>query len=360
MGVVRPSYAQEAPTDPTAYAGTERCAACHAEKYETWKDTFHATVVKEAKKDPSVILGDFTVEGLGFTIEDVEYTIGGHWDQRYMKKIGDDYFVLPKLWSVQSQTWRPYNVWSWRKKPYGKFCKGCHVTAYDPTANVTVAENRIGCEACHGPGWAHAESAGSEPVVNPKKLPVERRNMICAACHVRGRDPSGTYYFPIGYVPGEDLGQYYVPLDKTEEETRSQAILRNFAEWQEKRTSGGLAKCEVCGITGASKEQSREGSGGETLEFCFGCHGFKERYQDHTRHPNSTDLVCFDCHVQQKADIMNTQNLDVHTPEYYLMHVSACYDRMLEKACVRCHEDRGVTWARRKVEQWRSPVEIDH
>ncbi len=53
-------------------------------------------------------------------------------------------------------------MWSWRKKPYGKFCKGCHVTGFDP-ASGAVAEHRIGCEACHGPGAAHAASRAPTP-----------------------------------------------------------------------------------------------------------------------------------------------------------------------------------------------------
>jgi hypothetical protein len=342
--------------DPPGYAGTERCRACHPEKYAGWQDTFHATVIQDARKNPSAVLGDFSAPGLGFTVEDVEFTIGGHWDQRYMKKIGDEYFVLPKLWSVQSQSWRDYNVWSWRKKPYGKFCKGCHVTAYDPTANVPMAENRIGCEACHGPGWAHAESEGEKPMVNPKKLPEDRRDMICAACHVRGRDRSGTYYFPVGFVPGEDLGKYYVPVGKTEDESNSQAVLRAFAKWKKKRTSGTGVRCEVCGIPGKNQEQGKQSDGAQ--DFCFGCHDFKERYAEHTRHAAELEIVCFDCHVQQQKELMNPQNLDIHSYGYFLVHTDNCYDRRIEKTCANCHQDKGSEWAHRTVNSWRSPIDV--
>jgi len=337
------------------YAGSERCAECHREKYDGWKETFHATVVQDARQSPESILGDFTVSGLGFTRDDVDYTIGGHWDQRYMKKIGDDFYVLPKLWSVQSQGWRDYNVWSWRKKPYSKYCKGCHVTAYDPKANITVAENRIGCEACHGPGWAHAEAAGEKPIVNPCKLPKERADMICAACHVRGRDASGEYFFPLGYVPGEDLGSYYVPDKKAEGETNSAAIAREFAAWE----SSGKSKCEVCGIPGAGEEKQSENAA--AMDFCFGCHEFKKTYAQHHRHPEGTQLTCFDCHVQQLKDIMNTRNrADIHTYGYFLQHADNCYDREIENQCVKCHADKGVAWARKTVTGWRAPVSLDH
>ncbi len=344
--------------DVDAYAGSERCRECHRDKYDGWRETFHATVVQDARADPSVILGDFSVPGLGFTREDVEYTIGGHWDQRYMKRIGDEYYVLPKLWSVQSQKWRPYNVWSWRKKPYSRYCKGCHVTAYDPEGNVPVAEHRVGCEACHGPGWAHAESGGQGPVVNPAKLPDDRREMVCAACHVRGRDPTGRYYFPVGFVPGEDLGQYYVPLDKRPDETNREAIIRNFAKWKRDRTSNAKVKCDVCGIYGAPKDKDATGG---VLDFCFGCHEFRDRYADHTHHPDTANLVCYDCHVQQTKDLMNEQGkADVHSYGYFLVHPDNCYDRRIDRTCPNCHGDKGADWARTTVERWRRPVEVDH
>ena len=340
------------------YVGSDRCKQCHPAKYEGWKETFHATVVQDARKNPSAILGDFSVPNLGFTIDDVDYTIGGHWDQRYMKKIGDDYYVLPKLWSVQSRKWRPYNVWSWRKRPYSRFCKGCHVTGYDPTTGV-VAEHRVGCEACHGPGGAHVEAQGEGPIVNPAKLPEDRRAMVCAACHVRGRDPSGKYYFPVGFRPGEDLGNYYVPVDKQADETNSQAILRNFARWKEERSGRNKVRCEVCGIYGATEQARSEQD--SVLSFCFGCHDFKDRYAEHTHHPDKAKLVCFDCHVQQNKDLMN-ENVkpDVHSYDYFLVHPDNCYDPRIENTCARCHGDRDEAWARSMVERWRRPLELDH
>ncbi len=347
-----------ATADPGTYVGSDRCRVCHPKKYEGWSKTFHATVVQDAKKNPGAVLGDFSVPNLGFTLDDVEYTIGGHWQQRYMKRIGDDYYVLPKLWSVQSQTWKPYNVWSWRKMPYSRYCKGCHVTGFDPATGYT-AENRVGCEACHGPGKAHVDAGGGGRIVNPSKLPEDRSAMICAGCHVRGTDPSGRYYFPVGFTPGDDLAEHYVPLDRAPDEPVRDAILRNFARWKKKREEGAQMKCDVCGIPGAEAKRTEEESN-SVLDFCFQCHAFKDRYARHTRHSPEVRLVCLDCHVQITKDIMNPGVEDIHSYGYFLVHAERCYDPEIEKACVRCHAQQGLDWARRKVEQWRAPVEIDH
>lgn len=345
------STAQLKGRESPRYAGSDRCRECHSEKYEGWRGTFHATVVQDIRKNRSAVLGDFAAPGLGFTIEEVEYTIGGHWDQRYMKKIGDDYYVLPKLWSVQSRSWRPNNVWSWKKMPYSKYCKGCHVTGLNPVEGTT-AEDTVGCEACHGPAAGHAESAGKGAVVNPAKLPEDLRDMICAACHVRGQDLTATYYFPVGFLPGQDLGEYYVPGDKTSEETNRQAILRNFGKWKQDRASRTKTRCDVCGIYGGDEKKMDENAS----DFCFSCHDFKSKYSEHSRHPDETDLVCYDCHVQQTKEIMNPQNLDIHTPAYFLIHADSCYDPEIEKACVKCHAEKGLDWVRLELSSWRKPV----
>jgi hypothetical protein len=354
-----PGRVVAATLDPADYAGSERCRECHPKKYEGWKETFHATVVQNAKENPSVVVGDFSAPDLPFTREDVEYTIGGHWDQRYMKKIGDDYYVLPKLWSVPSQTWRPYNVWGWRKMPYSRYCEGCHVTGFEPGAG-RVAEHRIGCEACHGPGKAHADSKGQGAIVQPAELPEDRRKMVCAACHVRGQDPTGTYYFPVGFMPGEDLGHHYVPKGKQPEETNSVAILRAYDKWQTDRKAG-KSKCDVCGIPGAPETKKNGNARSNALDFCFGCHEFRDKYSEHTHHGPEAGLECLDCHVQKTQTVMNvSEGRDIHSYGYFLVHVEQCYDLEIENYCANCHEEKSREWARRTVGRWRAPVEVDH
>jgi hypothetical protein len=58
--------------------------------------------------------------------------------------------VLPKAWSVASHRWETVDAWSWKKKPYARFCIGCHTPRYEP-ATRSYADHTVGCEACHGP-----------------------------------------------------------------------------------------------------------------------------------------------------------------------------------------------------------------
>src|SRR5512139_1363153 len=153
-------------SDRSIFAGSETCATCHQIQYRGWVKTFHSTVVQDVKKNPSAILADMSDPDLPFRKEDVYYAIGGHWDQRYLTKIGDDYYILPRLWSVQSKKWRPYSTYGWQKRPYSRYCVGCHSVGFEP-ATKEIAEHAVGCESCHGPGAEHAEHPGKKNIVNP-------------------------------------------------------------------------------------------------------------------------------------------------------------------------------------------------
>lgn len=71
-------------------------------------------------------------------------------------------------------------------------CLGCHGDQkYDRTAHGhafnerTPAANR-GCESCHGPGKAHAESGDVTLIRNFKTIPASEASETCATCHNRG------------------------------------------------------------------------------------------------------------------------------------------------------------------------------
>jgi hypothetical protein len=102
------AFAQE--VNGRVYVTSDICAPCHQDKFDLWKDTLHANVIRDARKNPELVLGDFSAEDLTFKREDVLYTVGSHWDQRYMTEIKGELYVLPKLWSVQSKQWRPCNL----------------------------------------------------------------------------------------------------------------------------------------------------------------------------------------------------------------------------------------------------------
>src|ERR1700719_3125856 len=95
-----------------AFVGSRACRDCHQAIYDRWQTTLMANVVQDPKQHPKAIVADFATPNplVTFKPEDVDFTYGTKWKQRYWKKQGDDYFVLPAQWDVRHKVWRPYHV----------------------------------------------------------------------------------------------------------------------------------------------------------------------------------------------------------------------------------------------------------
>jgi hypothetical protein len=338
------------------YVGSERCASCHQLAYKGWVKTFHSTVIQDARKNPGAILGNMKDPDVPFAKDEIYYTIGGHWDQRYLTKIDDEYYILPRLWSVQSKKWRPYSTYGWQKRPYSKYCVGCHSVGFDPKTKQ-INEHAIGCESCHGSGVRHVAAPDRSNIVNPARLPQDRREEVCASCHVRGKDLSDEYFFPIGWKPGEELGKYLVPLEKKEGESNTDAVHRLWAKWREDREAQARSRCEVCGIHQEAKPKNKQDN---PDSLCLSCHEFEDRVPEHTHH-KADSVKCAECHIEKPAEQMNeAKPNDVHSYSFFLIHSQNCWDKEINKRCAKCHADKGEKWAYDTFESWKKPVVVDH
>jgi hypothetical protein len=71
-------------------------------------------------------------------------------------------------------------------------CFRCHSTgaiAFSSRQEIQVAEQGVRCEACHGPGRAHAVKPDAGSIRNPRSLPAEDQLRFCGSCH---RPPGGS------------------------------------------------------------------------------------------------------------------------------------------------------------------------
>lgn len=334
------------------YVGSGSCAECHEEMHARWKKTLHARMMQDPKENPDAILGDFA-QKLPFETEDIKYTLGNHWTQRYLTEVDGEYYVLPRMWSIQDREWQPYSIFSWKRKPWRVFCAGCHTTGYDHETG-TFVETSIGCEACHGPGSVHAENP-SRPgsIVNPSKLGKERSLMVCESCHVKGRDNGNPdYCFPLQYLPGDDLAQTYTPLDMEEGENVTQTFHSRYEEWIDKTSQPGGSSCELCqDFRGADHSEKNETA--KTL-ICHSCHSMAKKKNDHSHHP--PEVECTDCHVPNFSKSGESQDIHSHqfqfkTPSKYLAY-EECYEVKMEETCITCHSGTTVNWAIKEISKW--------
>ena len=95
-----------------SFVGSQACGPCHKNIYDRWKDTRMANILVDVKERPGVILGDFSKPDplVTFAKEDIVFTYGSKWKQRYFTRIGDDLFVFPAQWDVENKMWRRYYV----------------------------------------------------------------------------------------------------------------------------------------------------------------------------------------------------------------------------------------------------------
>lgn len=352
-----PSIAFTERSNDPEWIGSESCNDCHQIQYKGWVNTFHSLAVKNVKKNPSVIMGDMKEPDLPFKVEDIWFTVGGHFDQRYLTKIDNDFVVLPRLWSVQSKKWRPYSTYGWQKRSYSKLCLGCHSIGFDPKTS-SIVEHRIGCESCHGPGRKHVGDPRRENIVNPKRLSEDRQEEICAQCHVRGKDLTGDYFFPIGYKAGQDLSKFLVPLDKLDDESDAKAIHRLWDKWKNDREGQARSRCEVCGIAPTKGKSVSARANFDAV--CVGCHDYGENWTKHTRHKPDTPVACGDCHQQKPVEMNEKKDENVHSFGFFLIHPRGCWDKEIYKRCNACHTDKTQEWAYDTFNGWKKPVTIDH
>ena len=104
-------------------------------------------------------------------------------------------------------------------------CAGCHATgaALSEAGGVYTLgsasdlsseppERAVGCEACHGPGSAHAASTSPAEILNPSRLPSHQRVEVCARCHERTSPVDHPFSEAPGY-PVDGGGALLGPAD---------------------------------------------------------------------------------------------------------------------------------------------------
>ncbi len=255
---------------------------------------------------------------------------------------GGQLFLLPVSWYAEAG-WqmspgydRPHH--DGIQRAIRRECMFCH-NAYpelpataNPLSPVHVfprdMPEGIGCQRCHGPGGDHLAQAytpGADPeairdaIVNPKRLPANRRSDVCLSCHML---PSvavpGIRRFDRGqfsFDAGDPLEEFLLFLD-IDEASRS-AGDRFEIDHQAYRLlqsrcfldSAGAMDCITCHDPHRKlPEQDRVA---HYRAICMGCHDDAAFTADHAtllerwrpsnpRHAKVSDEDCTQCHMPKR------------------------------------------------------------
>ncbi|HEX5757990.1 MAG TPA: tetratricopeptide repeat protein, partial [Thermoanaerobaculia bacterium] len=178
--------------------------------------------------------------------QEVDWILGsGNHARTYLYRTpGGELYQLPLAWYTQSKSWgmapgfdRPDHQGVLRR--VRRECMFCHNAYPDVPAESDAygaphlfpgeLPEGTGCQRCHGPGAEHVRRAfgGADvaavraAVVNPGRLPPERRDEVCFQCHLQ---PSvavpGVLRFGRGdysFRPGEPLAAHRLDLEVVEE-----------------------------------------------------------------------------------------------------------------------------------------------
>ncbi len=404
--------------EPLAFVGADACASCHAGEFEAWSASHHAKAMLPANED--TVLGDFAnseFEHFGvtstFTRQDgrywvrtdnangelqdyeVKFTFGVTPLQQYLVEFPDGRLqTLATSWDTRpreegGQRW--FHIyddeyightdllhWTGREQNWNYMCAECHSTKLRKKYNqesdafdTSWAEINVACEACHGPGSLHIESANSGDIDSGTGFDVdlgdtgtdvwqikqatgnaERSERLtgplvqpeaCGRCHSRRGVLTEDYEFgrPLTdtHLPSLLEDQLYYPDGQIQDEVY---VYGSFL--QSKMYRAGVT-CSDC----HDPHSARLKTSGKVSEICSTCHlPAKFASPEHDHHSPGT-LECVDCHMPARTymvvDPRRDHSFRIPSPELTIRTGAP-------NACQGCHSDEDASWAAHAVETW--------
>ncbi len=259
------------------------------------------------------------------------YFIGsGVKGRTYLFSIDGFLFEAPINWYSQEGKWNMTPAYTEAREmpmnlPSYTSCLNCHTSGMQKPMAGTDSKfsgepfqhSGITCERCHGAGEGHgsgsasgvASSGATSTIVNPAKLPAERRDAICMECHFEGTaavDQPGKRISD--FQPGERLSDYehYFLLSGNEPE-KPQALSQFEALSLSacKRKSGDRMWCGSC------HDPHKEPAAAEKAAYfrgkCLACHGEAFAAKHHASKPD-----CTVCHMPAlpSKDVAHVETTD--------------------------------------------------
>jgi hypothetical protein len=194
---------------PAEFVGSQVCAECHQETFDTYSNSGHAYPLNAVidGESPDYPYSDFEPPE-GYSWDDISYIIGGYnWKAQFVAL--DGYIITGSeevtrtQYNLENEALEMGDEWVAYHPGEAELafdCGTCHTTGYLPEDNQdgrpglvgTWALDGVQCESCHGPGSLHA---GNPLAFQPT---LERDSAACTTCHAGGE--AGDITAPTGLI----------------------------------------------------------------------------------------------------------------------------------------------------------------
>jgi hypothetical protein len=284
------------------FVGSQSCRACHADISDSYART---PMARSSGPVASVPAGEFTASGQRYRIDGnrlffdrgsaaFDYFLGsGSHGHSYAFARDGFLFELPVTWYARTRSWDAspgYERYREARldRPIETSCLWCHASqvrfvrgTQNRYADPPFADNGVGCERCHGPGSEHVRNPAAARMVNPARLDAERRDSVCAQCHLTGVSRVVRAGRSFGdFRAGDRLADYatYFVQEGSAADLKVTSHVERLAASGCKRASGDKLWCGTCHDphTNADRTQaacvSCHAQAHHATESCAGCH----------------------------------------------------------------------------------------
>ena len=365
--VARESESVRRPTDSEEFVGSAVCSECHAAIAKAYDSnpmahSTEAAITATPREDHEKKISFESGHGLQFRVErkadgiahhefskvaddllydrsvDVDWTIGsGKRGRSYAFESEGMLFQSPISWYSQRGIWDMSPGFA--AEMSNRFdrrlldgCIACHVGRANPQVGVpdkfehpAILEAAIGCERCHGPGARHVQwrrstepNAGTDPIVNPSKLPIVERESVCNQCHLPGvRRVLRSGCTPYDFRPGQRLDETWTVFVEGSRTMNGESAAPAVSQVEQMRasrcyqkTSGKLGCASCHDPHGAVEEKEREAHYERRCQTCHETQGCSLPIEKRKTSPKGSS--CIDCHMPRlkAADIPHTSQTD--------------------------------------------------
>ena len=355
-----------------AYAGSQVCAQCHEEYFQSFRqhpmgrsvakateikasglDENGVTVSPAGPRSYSVNVKDGVLEHSEVWLDSadgintelyrqtvpVQFAIGsGQRGHSFVTNRDGVLFMSPLTWYSEGRRWDLSPGYQPEHHPrferqISDGCVACHIGRVNSIENepdrfqkhAPFAEAAIGCERCHGPAQGHVDRHSNneldrpDPIVNPAKLDTAQRESVCYQCHLHGIKRVPRYgRSEFDFRPGDKLSDIWVTFVEGSQvqvdgSTTAVSQVEQITRSRCFVASEGRLGCISC------HDPHRLPDSEERVGFyrkrCLNCHSVPDTVcgePEATRKKSVADDSCIACHMPrlEASDVPHTSQTD--------------------------------------------------